>query len=106
MCGKKLSKYILYTLKKKTCVGCFRIKEIRDKNNETGLKEGGGIEISNYSTSIRYNNNYKSIIVNTINISNLKKNNFHDNYNLVLKLQWFPYTRCTLSFAFVFTYHP
>ena len=26
--------------------GCFRIEEIRDKNNATGLKEGGGIEIS------------------------------------------------------------
>ena len=39
---------------KKTClgVGCFRIEEIRDKNNATGLKKGGGIEISNYSASI------------------------------------------------------
>ena len=25
--------------------GCFRIEEIRDKDNETGLKEGGGIEM-------------------------------------------------------------
>ena len=25
------------------------IEEIRDKNNETGLKEGRGIEMSNYS---------------------------------------------------------
>jgi len=25
------------------------IEEIRDKDNETGLKEGGGIEMSNYS---------------------------------------------------------
>ena len=25
--------------------GCFRIEEIRDKDNETGLKEGGGIKI-------------------------------------------------------------
>ena len=33
-------------LKKKTCLGVFRIEEIRDKNNETGLKEGGGIEMS------------------------------------------------------------
>ena len=29
--------------------GCFRIKEVRDKDNETGLKEGGGIEMSIYS---------------------------------------------------------
>ena len=30
-------------------MGAFRIEEIRDKDNETGLKEGGGIEMSNYS---------------------------------------------------------
>ena len=29
--------------------GCFRIEEIRDQDNETGLKEGGGIEMSIYS---------------------------------------------------------
>ena len=34
---------------KKDLFGCFRIEEIRDKDNETGLKEGGGIEMSNYS---------------------------------------------------------
>ena len=34
---------------KKTCLGCFRIDEIRDKDNETSLKEGGVIEMSNYS---------------------------------------------------------
>ena len=26
--------------------GCFRIEEIRDKDNETGLKEGEGTEMS------------------------------------------------------------
>ena len=31
---------------------CFRIEEIRDKDNETGLKKGGGIEMSIYSASI------------------------------------------------------
>ena len=31
---------------KKDLFGCFRIEEIRDKNNETGLNEGGGIEMS------------------------------------------------------------
>ena len=30
---------------KKDLFGCFRIEEIRDKDNETGLKEGGGIEM-------------------------------------------------------------
>ena len=29
-----------------TCLGDFRIEEIRDNNNEIGLKEGGGIEMS------------------------------------------------------------
>ena len=39
---------MLITLKK-DMFGCFRIEEIRDKNNETSLKEGGGIEMSIYS---------------------------------------------------------
>ena len=46
-----MSKYI-YWVKKKTCLGCFRIEEIRGKNNETGLKEGGGIEMSTTVLSI------------------------------------------------------
>ena len=33
-------------LKKKTCLGSFRIEEIRDKDNETGLKEREGTEMS------------------------------------------------------------
>ena len=37
---------------KKELFGCFRIEEIRDKGNETGLKEGGVIEMSIYSASI------------------------------------------------------
>ena len=36
---------------KKTCLGVLDRGE-RDKNNETGLKEGGGIEMSIYSASI------------------------------------------------------
>ena len=39
-------------------MGCFRMEEIRDKDNETGLKERGGIEMSIYSASIHYNDNY------------------------------------------------
>jgi len=31
---------------KKDLFGCFRIEKIRDNDNETGLKEGGGIEMS------------------------------------------------------------
>ena len=42
-CGKKMSKYIDWV--KKDLFGCFRMEDIRDKDNETGLKEGGGIEI-------------------------------------------------------------
>ena len=44
----------LYGLKK-TCLGSFRIEEIRDNNNETGLKEGGGIELSTTVLSIYAN---------------------------------------------------
>ena len=40
---------------KKTCLGCFRIEEIRDKDNETDLKEGGGIELSTTVLSIYAN---------------------------------------------------
>ena len=42
-CGKRCQN-ILIGLKKEL-FGCFRIEEICDKDNETGLKEGGGIEI-------------------------------------------------------------
>ena len=44
-------KIYLYGLKK-TCLGCFRIEEIRDKDSETGLKVGGGIEMSTTVLSI------------------------------------------------------
>ena len=33
-------------LKKKTCLGVLDKEEIRDKDNATGLKEEGGIEMS------------------------------------------------------------
>ena len=36
---------IFYWVKKRLVFGCFRIEEIRDKDNEIGLKEGGGIKI-------------------------------------------------------------
>ena len=45
--------YICIGLKKKTCLGCFRIEEIRDNDNEISLKEGGVIKNVNYSASIR-----------------------------------------------------
>ena len=37
---------------KKDLFGCFSIEEIRGKDNETGLKEGGGIEMSTTVLSI------------------------------------------------------
>ena len=40
MCVNRCSKYIYWV--KKDLFGCFRIE---DKNNETGLKEGGRIEM-------------------------------------------------------------
>ena len=48
MC-KKISKYIFIGLKKRHVWVVLDINEIRDKNNATGLKEGGGIEMSIYS---------------------------------------------------------
>ena len=41
-CGKRV-KYIYWI--KKDLFECFRIEEIRGKDNETGLKKGGGIKI-------------------------------------------------------------
>ena len=43
-----MSKYIFIGLKK-TCLGVLRIEEIRDKDNETGLKEGWRNRNLNYS---------------------------------------------------------
>ena len=37
---------------KKDLFGCSRIEEIVDKDNETGLKKGGGIEMSTTVLSI------------------------------------------------------
>ena len=37
----------------------------RDNDNETGLKEGGGIEMSIYSASIHYNDNYNLLYSDT-----------------------------------------
>ena len=42
-CCKSI-KYIDWV--KKDLFGCFRMEEIRDKDNETGLKEGRVIEMS------------------------------------------------------------
>jgi len=41
-------KIYLYGLKK-DLFGCFRYRGNRDKDNETGWMEGGGIEMSIYS---------------------------------------------------------
>ena len=41
-CGKKKCSNIFYWVKKKDLFGCFREEEIRDKDNETSLKEEGG----------------------------------------------------------------
>ena len=64
-CGKKMSNIFFIGLKK-DLFGCFRIEEIRGKYNETGLEEGGGIEMS--TTVLPF--------TITINISNLKKKHF------------------------------
>ena len=43
MCGKRCSNICIGL--KKDLFGCFRIEEIHDNNNETGLKEREGIKI-------------------------------------------------------------
>ena len=50
MCGKRCQNVFIGL--KKDLFGCFRIEEIREKDNETGLKEGGGIEMSTTVLSI------------------------------------------------------
>ena len=42
----------IYYVKKKDLFGCFIIEEERDKDNETGLKEGGVIKMSTTVLSI------------------------------------------------------
>ena len=63
MLVKNVQKYIyLYTVKKMNLFGLFLdIEEERDKDNETGLKEGGGIKNRNYSASIHSNDNYNLV---------------------------------------------
>ena len=46
---KDVKIYNIFIGLKKELFGCFRTEEIRDKDNETGLNEGGGIEMSIYS---------------------------------------------------------
>ena len=48
---------ILIGLKKRLVWGCFRIEEIRDNDNETGLKEGGVTEIETTVLHSLYNDN-------------------------------------------------
>ena len=50
MCVKKF-KYI-YWVKKRLVLGCFKIEEICDKDNETGLKEVKVTEMSTTMLSI------------------------------------------------------
>ena len=66
MCKKK-SKYIYWV--KNDLFGCFRIEEIRDKDNETGLKEGGGIKMSIYSAfHIRDARSLSLIVITYLNL--------------------------------------
>ena len=55
-----MSKYIYWV--KKDLFGCFRIEEIRDKDNATGLKEGGGIEMSTTVLPLRDARSFRFVI--------------------------------------------
>ena len=74
---------------KKTCLGCFRIEEIRDQDNETGLKEGGVIEMSTTVLPLR---DARSFAINT----------YHD----WMRSKWS--YRCGFEYCFYWTdvYHP
>ena len=43
-----------YGLKKRLVWSVFRIEKIRDKDNDTGLKEGEGTEMSTTVLSLRF----------------------------------------------------
>ena len=49
-CGKRCLNIFIGL--KNDLFGCFKIVEIRDQDNETGLKEEGGIEMSTTVLSI------------------------------------------------------
>ena len=77
---------------KKDLFGCFRIEEIRDKDNETGLKEEGVIEMSIYS-AFHIRDCTRSLRLNT--------------YRLVINvhsrqasLTFTPFQQCCKSLAF------
>ena len=48
MCVKDVKIYLI-GFKKNLVLGVLDIEAIREKDNETGLKEGGGIKMSIYS---------------------------------------------------------
>jgi hypothetical protein len=58
VCNGKRYQNIFIGLKKMTCLGVLEYSKKRNKDNATGLKDEGGIEMSIYSASIHYNDNY------------------------------------------------
>ena len=70
-------------LKKKTCLGVFRIEKIRDKDNETGLKEGGRIEISTTVLSIYAMHRSLSLELLTLTVFNFSNHSIVINFFLI-----------------------
>ena len=77
-----MSNIFIKLKKNKTCLGVLDIEEIRDKNNETSLKEGGGIEMST------------RVLFHIRDARSLRHRN--------VDYSAFPYTRCTRSLYFRF----
>ena len=51
---KKMFKIYIYWVKKKTCLGCFRIEETVTKTTKQGWKREEEIEMSIYSAFFRF----------------------------------------------------
>ena len=62
--------------------GCFRLEEIRGKDNETGLKEGGGIEMSTLQC-FPYTRCTRSLV---IDMSNYSAFHIRDARSLVIEM--------------------
>ena len=74
-CGKKMSKYIFYWVKKKRLVWVFLdIEEVRDKDYEIGLKKGGVIKIEIYSAF--HIHNARSFALYLLTIEDVLRNHY------------------------------
>ena len=60
-----------------TLFECFRIEEIRDKDNETSLKEGGVTEMSTTVLHSRADPSLEYLLVDDVKIDNILQHLYH-----------------------------